>query len=264
MPNLLTFSKELLIFTLNQARASIFGASLLCTMILITLWDTQKLPLGRYDILFLAAICIQAYLIIRKHESLREIKVIFIFHIIATIMELFKTHPAIGSWRYSDTDNIFIIATVPLFTGFLYSAVGSYIARAWRIFHLQFTHFPCLRSAALLSTLIYINFFTHHFIYDIRWILFGAAFILFYKTKVSFRLVKTVRSMPLLIGFSLIAFFLYIAENIGTLLRIWTYPNQEITWHLVPFGKYGSWLLLIIVSFTLVSMIYRQKLWKNA
>ncbi len=63
--------------------------------------------------------------------------------------------------------------------------------------------------------------------------------------------------MPLLLGLALITLFLYLAENIGTYMKVWLYPNQANTWHLVRFGKYGSWFLLIIISFTLISMIYR-------
>lgn len=70
-------------------------------------------------------------------ESWREASVILIFHLVATLMEAFKTHPSIGSWSYPEGFSIGIMA-VPLFAGFMYSAVGSYIARVWRIFHFQF------------------------------------------------------------------------------------------------------------------------------
>lgn len=257
------FLQEFIIFTLNQARASVFGALLLLVMILTSFVSFESIGLSRYDTIFLIAILIQVYLIARKHESRSEVIVIFLFHIVATVMELFKTHPEIGSWTYSDGGSYFMIATVPLFTGFLYSSVGSYIARAWRIFRFHFTDFPRMRYSALLSFLIYVNFFTHHYTYDIRWPLFLFACTIFYKTKIYFTMVKTPRNMPLLLGFALVAFFLYVAENIGTALRVWTYPNQEAVWHLVPIGKYGSWFLLIIVSFTLVSLIYRKKIWRN-
>jgi uncharacterized membrane protein YoaT (DUF817 family) len=35
-------------------------------------------------------------------ESLKEVSIIAIFHIVATGMELFKTAPSIGSWSYPE------------------------------------------------------------------------------------------------------------------------------------------------------------------
>src|SRR3712207_6887532 len=49
----------------------------------------------------------------------------------STIMEVHKT--AIGSWAYPEA-SLFRIGGVPLFTGFMYAAVGSYLARVWRLF----------------------------------------------------------------------------------------------------------------------------------
>ena len=64
-------------------------------------------------------------------ETWAEARVILVFHVVGTIMELFKT--AAGSWIYPEP-SILRIADVPLFSGFMYAAVGSYIARIWRIF----------------------------------------------------------------------------------------------------------------------------------
>ncbi len=258
------FILELVIFGKKQAEASIFGGNLLAILILTKWLDFSDFFLTRYDLIFLFAVVFQIILVVTKNETWREVKVIAVFHILATLMELFKTNPAIGSWHYGKEGGFFMLATVPLFTGFLYSSVGSYIARAWRIFKLSFNNFPSLTSISLLATAIYLNFFTHHFIPDLRIWLFLATFMIFAKTRVYFTMVKTPRSMPLLIGFALIAFFLYIAENIGTYSKTWLYPNQEIAWHLVPPSKYGSWFLLIIVSFTLIAAIYREKLYQKS
>ncbi len=124
------FFKEFIIFTGKQARASIFGYLLLFAII-ITKWiNFSNLSFTRYDVIFLIAIFFQFVLITTKAESKEEIKVIFLFHVLATIMELFKTNPKINSWQYPGQREIFMLGTVPLFTGFLYSSVGSYIARA--------------------------------------------------------------------------------------------------------------------------------------
>ena len=61
--------------------------------------------------------------------------------------------------------------------------------------------------------------------------------------------------MPLLLGLVLVTAFIWIAENIGTFTRTWLYPNQRSAWSLVSAGKFGSWFLLLIISYTLVALI---------
>ncbi|MFZ2887316.1 MAG: DUF817 family protein, partial [Minisyncoccia bacterium] len=163
---------ELWHFGIANVRASIFGAFLLG---LFLLTEIISIPfITRYDFIFLAAVLFQVCALVFRFEQRREFFVIIIFHILATGMEIFKTHPAIGSWAYPNTDNVlFMFATVPLFTGFLYSAIGSYISRAIQFLNLSFLNFPASYHLWILAALIYINFFTHHFIYDIRYLLFG-------------------------------------------------------------------------------------------
>jgi multidrug efflux pump subunit AcrB len=86
--------------------------------------------------------------------------------------------------------------------------------------------------------------------------------LLFWKTKVTFTILKKRRSMSLLLGFSLVSFFIWIAENIGTFSNVWLYPNQYSSWEIVSISKIGSWYLLMILSFVLVSFIYRKNLKK--
>lgn len=61
--------------------------------------------------------------------------------------------------------------------------------------------------------------------------------------------------MPLLVGFLLVALFLWFAENIATFANAWNYLEQRDGWQSVPLGKLGSWFLLMIVSFVLVSLV---------
>lgn len=114
---------ELWLFGLKQAYACMFGGFLLAVMILTSFWYPIE-GLHRYDFLFLAAVAFQIFLLITKLETPREAIVIVVFHVVATIMELFKTSDGIGSWSYPD-EFVFGIANVPLFAGFMYSAVGS-------------------------------------------------------------------------------------------------------------------------------------------
>lgn len=249
--------KELLLFAIKQANAAIFGGILLFAIILTQYFPTDPLP--RYDFLFIVALLTQACLIIFKFENKKEVLMIAIFHVLATSMELFKTSPQIGSWHYPGTA-YFMLYTVPLFAGFMYSAVGSYIARGWKIFKFEFTEYPRFAYALALAILAYANFITHHYFYDLRYVLFAFSVLLFWKTKIHFTIIKTPRQMPLLLGFSLVALFIWFAENISTFTNIWLYPNQLTGWQSVPLSKLGSWYLLIIVSFVLISSIYRKTL----
>ena len=94
---------------------------------------------ARYDFLTLAALAIQVAMLLFRLETWEEAKVILIFHVVGTVMELFKT--AHGSWIYPE-ESVLRIGGVPLFSGFMYAAVGSYIARVWRIFDFRFSTYP--------------------------------------------------------------------------------------------------------------------------
>lgn len=65
--------------------------------------------------------------------------------------------------------------------------------------------------------------------------------------------------MPLLAGFCLVAFFIWAAENLGTFATVWVYPHQRHGWRLVGFGKFGAWLLLLVISFILVSFAHSRR-----
>ncbi len=250
---------ELWRFFIASLRASYFGVFLLAVFLLT---GAVAVPfVGRYDLIFLAAVAFQACALALGAERLREFFVILVFHALATVMELFKTNPAIGSWTYPGVgDAVFAIGTVPLFTGFLYSAVGSYISRAFVFLRLSYERFPAYAHLWVLAVLIYANFFTHHFTYDIRLFLFAYVIIIFWKTRVRFQVYRAERRMPFLLTAFLTAVFVWIAENFGTYSRIWLYPDQVAAWHPVSPEKIGSWFLLLILSFALVSLIYRDKL----
>lgn len=252
---------DFLHFGFKQAYACLFGGALLFGILLSKFFWPEDFILGRYDFLFIYAFLIQGLFLAFKLETWEEASVIFVFHIVGTIMEVYKTY--IGSWIYPE-ENLIRLGGVPLFSGFMYSAVGSYIARVWRIFDFKFTNYPKKSLTALLCILIYLNFFSHHFIWDFRILLFAATLILFLKTRIYFCPNRTHYWMPLLLGWGLVSFFIWIAENVGTFGTIWIYPNQKDGWHLVPIAKMGSWYLLMIISFVLVTFIHKEKSDKNA
>jgi len=245
---------EFISFGVKQAWACLFGGVLLALILATFAFYPDDAPVTRYDFLTLCAISIQACLLLTRLETLEEAKIILVFHIVGTAMELFKTQ--VGSWNYPEPA-LLKIGNVPLFSGFMYAAVGSYLARVWRIFNFEFTRFPPLWPQLVLALLIYVNFFSHHYLPDIRLLLFAAAVIFYGPAIVWFKPDETHRPMPLLLGLILVALFIWFAENIGTFARAWAYPNQVNGWQLVSIGKLGSWFLLMIISFVLVVFIHR-------
>lgn len=249
------FLHELVCFGLKQARACLFGGCMLVLLLATWAWYPPHAALARYDFLVLAAVAMQLALIALGLETRDEAKVIFCFHLVGTAMEVFKT--AMGSWVYPEA-SLLRIGGVPLFTGFMYGAVGSYIARAWRLFEFRFIRHPPFAATAWLALGIYVNFFTHHFLPDMRWLLFAALVALFGRTWVLFRIRNAYRRMPLLLGFVLVALFIWFAENLGTFAAAWRYPAQRHGWAMVPLGKLGAWLLLMVISYVLVSAVARR------
>lgn len=212
----------------------------------------------RSDALVLAALAVQALMLALRLEGGRELWVIVMFHVVGTAMEIFKTH--MGSWAY-ETDGLLRIGGVPLYTGFMYAAVGSYMVRVFRLFDLRFTRYPPIWATGLVAVAIYANFFTHHFLPDVRWVLVGAVVLLYARCVMSFRNQRTGprRHMPILLAFVGVAFFLWVAENVGTWAGAWIYPHQSAQWHLVPPTKFVAWLLLMIISVVLVTLVHRPR-----
>ena len=245
---------EFLRFGVKQGWASLFGGLLLVLLMGTYLFWPRGAALARYDFLFLSCLAIQGALLATRMETWEEARVIFVFHLVGTVMEIFKT--AMGSWTYPEA-NLFRIGGVPLFTGFMYAAVGSYIARAWRLFAFRFTRHPPFWAVLALAVAIYVNFFTHHFTWDARWVLFAATGLLFGRCWIHFRPWRRYRRMPMIVGLLLVALFIWVAENLGTFAGAWLYPNQRGGWAPVPLSKLGAWFLLMIISYALVFALHR-------
>ena len=256
IPQVREWVHEFIVFGIKEARACVFAASFF-----VLLFASNYIPLfglARYDFIFVAAVLLQVILYLTKIETWDEIKVIFLFHIIGLVLEAFKTHASVGSWSYPE-EAFFMIGTVPLFSGFMYAAVGSYIAQAWRILKLELVEPPRYLWSVTLCVLIYLNFFTNHFIPDLRILLIPAVFLLFARTSVTFVVTKARRAMPLALGFCLTAFFIWIAENVSTFYGAWQYPDQVHVWTVVSTNKITSWFLLVIISFIIIASLKHLK-----
>ena len=245
---------EFITFGVKQGWACLFGGLMLAMLVGSYLFYPADAALARYDFITIMAIFIQALLLILRLETWEEARIILIFHIVGTLMEIFKTH--MGSWIYPEP-SVLQIMGVPLFSGFMYACVGSYIARVWRIFDFRFDRFPPLSWQAGLALLAYVNFFAHHYLPDIRWALFAGVVLLYGRTVIWFKADETHRPMPLIIGLFLVALFIWFAENLGTYARAWSYPGQETGWHMVSLAKLGSWYLLMLISFVLVAWVHK-------
>ncbi|WP_342078543.1 DUF817 domain-containing protein [Yoonia sp. SS1-5] len=247
---------ELVMFVLKQGWACLFGATLLGAIIGTRLiWD-ESWAIARYDALFVIAVSLQVLFLAFKLETWAEARVILLFHITGTAMELFKVNA--GSWSYPEY-GLFKLYGVPLFSGFMYAAVGSYIARVIRLFDMKFAPFPPAYLHFALAVAIYLNFFTHHFGPDIRYILFGLTIVIYWRTRIWFQIGRNWYWMPLPLAAFLASCFLWLAENIGTLTGTWIYSGQNPL-ELVSFAKLGSWYLLLYVAFATVTIVVRAPL----
>ena len=247
---------EFIVFGLKQAWACLFGGIMLVLIMATKVAWPEDAWLARYDFVFLCALAVQIAMLGFKLETIGEAKAIFLFHLVGTGMELFKT--AAGSWVYPE-EAFFRLGGVPLFSGFMYASVGSYLARVSRIFDFRFSGYPPFWTTVVIAVAIYINFFSHHYIIDLRCGIFAVTAVLFARTWVHYRVFRFRHRMPLLLGWFLVTLFIWFAENIATWSHAWLYPAQQGGWTPVSVAKIGSWYLLMIISFVLVTLVHRPK-----
>ena len=247
---------EFLYFGVKEARACLFAGLFFAAIFVVPRAGLFGIP--RYDLLLLIALAIQAFMVLAKLETIDELKAITLFHAVGFALEAFKTSPAIGSWSYPDFAYTKVLG-VPLFSGFMYAAVGSYVIQAWRLLDVRIRHHPPYWLATLVALAIYVNFFTHHWIGDYRWYIAACALGVYARTTVVFRPLDRDRRMPMLLAFVLVGFFIWLAENFSTFFGIWRYPDQLGAWSTVHVGKWSSWSLLVVMTFTIVAHLKHIK-----
>lgn len=248
--NIILFFVQLFRFGWEQALSCLFPVFIFASLAI-----TQYIPLPflpRYDWLLILFLLMQWWMVRSGLETRDELKVITLFHLIGLGLEIFKVH--MGSWSYPE-EGYFKIFNVPLYSGFMYASVASYLCQAWRRLNVKLIKWPPFLIVVPIATSIYLNFFTHHFWIDIRWWLAGLVIIVFWRSWVSYEIGRTRYRMPISLSFLLIGFFIWVAENIATFFGAWKYPNQMDTWSLVSLGKVSSWVLLCIVSFLIVATL---------
>lgn len=250
------FLTEFWFFGLKEARACLFAGLFFIAMFVVP--REGWAGMARYDLLLIFALAVQAAMLAYGFETWDEVKSITLFHVIGFALEVFKTSGSIQSWAYPGAGYTKLFG-VPLFTGFMYAAVGSYIIQAWRLFNIKIQSHPPYWLATLAALLVYANFFTHHYIGDYRGYIGAFILGLYARTTVYFTPYDRVRKMPLLLAFVLIGFFIWLAENIGTFAGVWQYPNQLGAWSVVHISKWSAWSLLVIMTFVIVANLKHIK-----
>lgn len=245
---------QILHFGYQQAMSCLFPVLIFATIVVTKVIEIPFLH--AYDFILVICLLIQVVMYRIGLETIDEVKVICVFHLIGLLLEIYKVH--MGSWTYPQ-EGWTRIGGVPLYSGFMYASVASYLCQAWRRLDVQLHRWPKSRYTIPLGAMIYVNFMSHHYIYDLRWVLTAVLFVLFVRTYVEFKVSRFTYRMPLILSFFLIGFFIWIAENIGTFLGAWQYPNQREVWSLVHLGKISSWFLLVIVSFIIVAQLKHVK-----
>ena len=189
----------------------------------------DRASLARNDFLTIMAVLIQAGMLAFRLESWEEAKVILAFHVTGTIMEQFKTQA--GSWNYADGGYLHI-GMVPLYSGFMYAAVGSYIARVWRIFASASTRIrrvgrrlrSRLRSTSTSLRTIGCPISGSGCL-QLRCCCSGAPAFISRRSAPTLD-AAVARLVPR-------GGLIWFAENIGTFAHAWSYPNQRHGWELV-------------------------------
>ena len=231
-------------FVAKEAASASFALGIFLCLGITKLIHIPGLP--RYDLVFTLCVGIQLVMVRFKWESLEELKMIFLFHVLGLGLEIYKV--AHGSWAYPEPGYL-KLGNVPLYSGFMYSSIGSYICQAFRRFDLKIFKSPPLWASLSLAALIYLNFFTNAVLPDARWLLTASVFVVYFRTWVDFECFERRYRMPLSLSFLAMAFFIWIAENIVSRFQGYRYPYQQEGWAMVHGSKIGSWFLLVILSY---------------
>lgn len=239
---------QLLRFAWVEATCCLFAGLFFAGLALVRV---VPLPVAQGDALLVWCLAVTLVLWLTGWETGREVGVIALFHLVGLALELFKVH--VGAWTYPSV-GVATVAGVPLYSGFMYASVGSYVCQAWRRLDLRIAGYRPV-ATALVAAAVYANFFTEQVAPDLRVPLAVLLVAVTARTTVWFTVGRRRYGMPLALSFVLIGFFLWVAENAATVLKAWRYPDQQVDWTLVHPAKVGSWSLLVVVSIVIVAAL---------
>ncbi len=242
-----------LAFVWIQAQSCLFAFSLVG---LIALTYFVELPwLLRYDWLFVLCLLIQ-YLMVRSGlETWRDAMVVAVFHVLGVGLELYKVSQ--GSWFYPG-ESVMSVGPVPLYAGFMYGSIASYMCLAWRKHSLRSSGWPAPAVALPIGVAIYAQFFYNGWPVAVRLLMLVAVLFAFRKSVVHFDCIGERWRMPMPLAFVLIGSMIYVAENISTYFAGWRYAEQAVVWQPVHPVKLVAWALLMTVSLIIVAEYKRN------
>jgi len=118
-------------FVLINAKSCVFPFTLIGVLALSHALPPGQIP--RYDFILLACLVMQFAMVRLGLETIDELKVIGVFHLVGLALELHKT--SVGSWAYPEFSYL-RIGAVPLYSGFLFASLASFPCPAWPRFSL--------------------------------------------------------------------------------------------------------------------------------
>src|SRR5262249_44183884 len=130
-PGMWFFVTQLLRFAWTEARCCAFAVAVFGGL---AVSKVVPLPIARYDALLIYCVAVTVIFRLVRWETTRDVLVIAGFHLIGLVFEMVKV--PLGSWAYPEPAVTKVLG-VPLYSGFLYAALGSYIVAAWRLFDLR-------------------------------------------------------------------------------------------------------------------------------
>jgi uncharacterized membrane protein YoaT (DUF817 family) len=240
-------------FVWLEAQACTFPFALVGLLVLTKAID---LPwLARYDWLFLLCIGVQLIMVATKLETWRDAAVVGVFHLLGIGLDLYKVKQ--GSWTYPEPA-FFVVGQVPLYAGFMYGSVASFMALAWKKHALRAKDWPDWRLTLPIATLIYAQFFLPVWGVWSRIAMVALVCLVFRRCTVHFTAASERWWIPMPVAFVLIGSMIYVAENIATYFGAWSYPYQMQGWTPVDPNKLLSWILLMTVSLVVVAEYKRR------
>ncbi|MFP6596582.1 MAG: DUF817 family protein, partial [Candidatus Hydrogenedentota bacterium] len=161
----------------SLVRCAAFPAFLLGILAITTVVHFDFI--ARYDLIALLCVTYQIAMLLTRIETPREFATIFIFHAMGVGLEIFKVNH--GGWSYPEPAWA-KIAGVPLYSGFMYASIGSFLLAGWKEFRAVPTGFPSARTMTLFAVTAYGNYFANFWIPDLKPVLLVFAIVLFWKS----------------------------------------------------------------------------------
>ena len=244
-------------FGIKQGWACLFGGLMLVLLLGTHLLYPDDAPLARYDFLVIGAVAIQAAMLLLKLESWDEARVILVFHVVGTIMELFKTAAGIvdlsRAQPAADRRGAAVLGLHVCGGGQLHRAHLAHLRHPLHGLSAAVDHLAA--GGGDLCELLRPSLGDGHALGPVRG---DGAAVPGAGGSISRRTGRGA-GCRCCSGFFLVALFIWFAENLGTFSRAWIYPDQADGWAPVSMAKMGSWYLLMIISFVLVSLVRRPE-----